>query len=132
MRPRGSWPTGATQRRQINEVERRHGVTVFCPPEERREEARGVHRKTRARQRTGEFRQGMRACMRGSFGRRSQRLRGTTVEPVFGWIKTAIGFRRFHLRGLRKVNLEWDLVCLGYNLRMLGRSLQAAARLRAA
>ncbi len=36
--------------------------------------------------------------------------RKTTVEPVFGIIKQVLGFRQFLLRGLRKVNLEWQLV----------------------
>ena len=43
----------------------------------------------------------------------------TTVEPVFGIIKEAIGFRWFMLRGLEKVSLEWILVMLSYNLRRL-------------
>jgi transposase len=47
------------------------------------------------------------------------KLRQQTVEPVFGIIKAAMGFRRFSLRGLEKVNLEWDLVCLAYNVRRL-------------
>ena len=52
---------------------------------------------------------------------RSRQLRATTVEPVFGWIKRTLGFGRFHLRGLAKVNLEWELVCLAFNLRLLHR-----------
>jgi transposase len=46
-------------------------------------------------------------------------LRKETVEPVFGIIKEALGFRRFHLRGLSKVNLEWTLVRLAYNIKRL-------------
>jgi len=56
-------------------------------------------------------------------------LRKETVEPVFGIIKEALGFRRFHLRGLGKVNLEWTLVRLAYNIKRLyhiGKSLQPA------
>jgi|GEM_PF-2538657 len=34
--------------------------------------------------------------------------RKTTLEPVFGIIKQVLGFRQFLLRGLRKVNLEWQ------------------------
>jgi len=52
-------------------------------------------------------------------GRALYKLRQQTVEPVFGIIKAAMGFRRFSLRGLEKVNLEWDLVCLAYNMRRL-------------
>ena len=47
------------------------------------------------------------------------RLRKQTVEPVFGIIKQALGFRQFLLRGLRKVELEWELVSCAYNLRRL-------------
>ena len=56
-------------------------------------------------------------------------LRKQTVEPVFGIIKEALGFRRFHLRGLTKVNLEWTLVRLAYNIKRLyhtGATLKTA------
>ncbi len=52
----------------------------------------------------------------------------STIEPVFGIIKAAMGFRRFSLRGLSKVNLEWKLVSLSYNLKRLfhmGAELQS-------
>ena len=50
------------------------------------------------------------------------RLRKQTVEPVFGQIKGARGFRRFLLRALAKVRGEWRLVCLTHNLLKLWRS----------
>lgn len=46
-------------------------------------------------------------------------LRKQTVEPVFGIIKEVLGFRRFLLRGLENVNLEWTLVSTSYNLKRL-------------
>jgi len=52
-------------------------------------------------------------------GRKLYGLRKQTVEPVFGIIKEALGFRRFLLRGLAKVNLEWTLVTTSYNLKRL-------------
>jgi hypothetical protein len=52
-------------------------------------------------------------------GRLRYRQRQQTVEPVFGIIKQALGFRRFSLRGLAKVRLEWTLVTLAYNLKRL-------------
>lgn len=51
--------------------------------------------------------------------------RKQTVEPVFGIIKSAMGFRRFHLRGIQKVATEWTLIALAYNCRRIVR-LQAA------
>jgi hypothetical protein len=50
------------------------------------------------------------------------RLRKQVVEPVFGQIKQAMGFRQFLLRGLAKVRAEWQLVCLAHNLRKLMRA----------
>ena len=47
------------------------------------------------------------------------KLRQQTVEPVFGIIKSALGFRAFRLRGLAGTALEWCLVSLAYNLRRL-------------
>ena len=47
------------------------------------------------------------------------RLRKQTVEPVFGQIKEAMGFRRFLLRGLERVRSEWSLICTAHNLRKL-------------
>ena len=45
--------------------------------------------------------------------------RKQTIEPVFGIIKAAMGFRQFMLRGLSKVQLEWTLVSVSYNLKRL-------------
>jgi transposase len=61
--------------------------------------------------------------LRTKRGRRRYRLRKTVVEPVFGWIKQAVGFRAFLLRGIRKVKGEWTLVCMAMNLKRMGRSL---------
>ena len=49
------------------------------------------------------------------------RLRKQVVEPVFGQIKEARGFRQFKLRGLAKVPHEWALVCTAHNLLKLTR-----------
>ena len=53
-------------------------------------------------------------------GHRSRyRLRKQVVEPVFGQIKQARGFRQFLLRGLDHVTHEWTLVCIAHNLNKL-------------
>ncbi len=50
-------------------------------------------------------------------GRRSRyRLRKQTVEPVFGQIKQARGFRQFLMRGKEKVSGEWSMLCIAHNL----------------
>jgi hypothetical protein len=58
-------------------------------------------------------------------GKRIYGKRASSVEPVFGIIKSAMGLRQFLLRGMAKVRIEWDLACLAYNMRRLW-SLAAA------
>jgi transposase len=56
-------------------------------------------------------------------GRRSRyRLRKQIVEPVFGHIKHARGFRQFLLRGLENVRGEWALLCTAHNLLKLAKA----------
>ena len=57
--------------------------------------------------------------LRTKEGREKYKKRKETVEPVFGIIKSILGFRQFLLRGLDKVNGEWDLVTLAYNFKKL-------------
>jgi len=53
-------------------------------------------------------------------GHRSRyRLRKQVVEPVFGQIKQARGFRQFLLRGIDKVKAEWAMICTAHNIRKL-------------
>ena len=49
-------------------------------------------------------------------GRPLYALRKQTPEPVFGIIKSVLGFRQFSLRGLEKVRGEWSLVTMAWNL----------------
>jgi transposase len=52
-------------------------------------------------------------------GRAAYALRKQTVEPVFGIIKSVMGFRQFLTRGLDNVQGEWTLVCLVWNLKRM-------------
>lgn len=88
------------------------------------------------KQKHGEYRQ---PCPRGPLAKNATRVermkrklqtkagravyaaRQTIVEPVFGQIKQARGFRQFLLRGLAKVRGEWALVCLTHNILKLYR-----------
>ncbi|HEU4394962.1 MAG TPA: IS1182 family transposase [Planctomycetota bacterium] len=63
------------------------------------------------------------ARLRRAGWRSRYRLRKQVVEPVFGQIKAARGYRQFLLRGLEKVRGEWSLLCTAHNVLKL-----AAAR----
>ncbi len=52
-------------------------------------------------------------------GRAVYAKRKWIAEAPIGWVKEAMGFRRFSLRGLENVRGEWDLVCLALNARRL-------------
>lgn len=61
----------------------------------------------------------MRHRLKTKDGRATYAKRKSTVEPVIGCIKSALGFRQFMLRGLENVNGEWNLVALGWNLKRM-------------
>jgi transposase len=63
----------------------------------------------------------MAAKVRTPAGRALYARRKVIVEPVFGQIKEARGFRRFLLRGLANIRGEWCLVCLTHNLLKIWR-----------
>ena len=52
-------------------------------------------------------------------GKTIYKQRARTVEPVFGTIKEAIGFRGFMLRGLEKMSGEWALITHAFNIKRL-------------
>lgn len=70
----------------------------------------------------------MRHRLQSSACKQLYKLRQQTVEPVFGIIKSALGFRQFLLRGTVKVSTNWILVCLAHNLKRLHR-LRAGQKL---
>jgi hypothetical protein len=66
----------------------------------------------------------MKRRLKTAEGKAIYKRRKETVEPVFGIIKQALGFRQFLLRGLEKVNLEWGIVCLRFTMKRLYRLSQ--------
>ena len=88
-----------------------HGQRVICP--------RGPlpHGATRVER--------MKRKLQTKAGAAIYAARKAIVEPVFGQIKQARGFRRFSLRGLAKVRSEWAFVCLAHNILKLYRMCYA-------
>lgn len=68
----------------------------------------------------------MRERLSTAAGKEKYKLRKQTVEPVFGQIKGARGFRQFLCRGLEAVQAEWALVCTAHNLLKLARAPASA------
>ena len=61
----------------------------------------------------------MKHRLRTKAGKAVYAMRKSTIEPVFGIIKSVMGFRQFLLRWLDAVKGEWDLVCIAFNLKRL-------------
>jgi transposase len=70
----------------------------------------------------GPLTQAMRRKLKRAGWRSRYRLRKQIVEPVFGQIKQARGFRQFLLRGIDKVRAEWAMICTAHNLTKLARA----------
>jgi hypothetical protein len=67
------------------------------------------------------WRLAMKIKLESEEGKARYKKRKQTVEPVFGIIKSAIGFTRFHLRSRDKLSTERLVVALAYNCRRLCR-----------
>jgi hypothetical protein len=65
------------------------------------------------------WRLAMKAKLETEDAKNLYKKRKQTVEPVFGIIKSAMGFVRFRLRGIQNVAAEWTLTALAYNCRRL-------------
>ena len=63
--------------------------------------------------------------LRTERGRELYKLRGQTVEPVFGQIKDARGIDKFMRRGFEACRSEWSLICATHNILKLWRSGKA-------
>jgi hypothetical protein len=111
----GFWAPGVTKAATdlgidlyVSTARRRHGVAAEPvpdgPPPDDADERERMRHKLRTEQ-----------------GRETYARRKATVEPVFGQIKEAQGFRHFLLRSMEKVGGEWSLVCTCHNLLKLFR-----------
>jgi hypothetical protein len=57
--------------------------------------------------------------LRTQAGKKPYALRKPVPEPVFGIIKSVLGFRQFLLRGLDRVRGEWSLVTMAWNVKRM-------------
>lgn len=83
--------------------------------------ARAKH-PAKAKRKLGPLTQAMQQKLKRAGRRSCYRLRKQIVEPVFGQIKQARGFRQFLLRGIEKVSAEWAMICTAHNLLKLAKA----------
>lgn len=113
---------------QVDKIEQEGGPMMLCEQQGRAgktsqpaEETEPTYRLSKRDRRTRERRDEIYERLRTEENRSLRRRRRETIEPTFGTIKESMGFRRFHLRGQPKVELEWQLIGMSFNLRKLNR-----------
>jgi transposase len=84
--------------------------------------ARAKHPAKAKRKPAGPLTQAMQRKLKRAGRRSCYRLRKQIVEPVFGQIKAARGFRQFLLRGIENVSAEWAMLCTAHNLLKLAKA----------
>lgn len=104
---------------------RLEGIDLYVAPD-RKKHNEGVPGLEENREPTPVEGQSVTAAMRAKLssiaGQAAYGLRKSVVEPVFGQIKEARGFRRFSFRGKGQAKSEWGLICLTHNLLKLFRA----------
>jgi transposase len=110
--------TGYQSEQRVYECEDCQG----CPLKEKCTKAAG-NRRAQANFQLWVYRDWVRENLRSEKGQQMRDQRGIDVETVFGRIKGCWEFRRFLLRGLEKVTVEWGLLCLAHNLAKVWNAL---------
>ena len=115
--------TGYYSEAAVVEAESDDGPTVYCAIEKT-----GHHRTVSDLEKKAPLespapnagmKEQMKHRLKTEQGKALYKQRKQTVEPVFGIIKEVLGFRRFSMRGKEKVESEWCLICLSYNLKKI-------------
>jgi transposase len=89
-----------------------------CPLKPQCTKAKG-NRRIQVSLKLREYRRQARENLHSAQGIALRKQRCIEPESTFGDVKHNMGFRRFHLRGLEKVQIEWALICIAHNLRKL-------------
>jgi transposase len=94
-------------------------IELYIPPDRMKHSTKINVKKTGRIPQNIKLADRMRRKLNTTKGKAIYARRKCIVEPVFGQIKEARGFRRFSFRGLEKVKSEWNLVCLVHNIKKL-------------
>lgn len=92
------------------------GIAAYVATGRWKKSGEALNKETRPRA------EAMRRKIRKAGHRSRYRLRKQVVEPVFGQIKEARGFRQFLMRGIEKTSAEWSLICTAHNLLKLAKA----------
>jgi transposase len=112
--------TGYESARRAYEIEKNLGTKVIYPPRPTRVSKSPLGKMHTPEQRlVRHMRHLIKRRVESAHGQWLRQRRQTVAESAFGFIKRTLGFQHFSLRGLAKVQTEWQLVCLAFNFRKL-------------
>ena len=112
--------TGYESGQRAYEIEKNLGTKViYSPRATQSSKSPRKKKQSRTQRLVRHMRHLIKKRAESAHGQWLRQRRQTVPEGVFGFIKRTMGFERFSLRGLKKVQTEWQLVCLAFNLRKL-------------
>ena len=80
---------------------------------------KGKNRTIKLNEKLEGYKRQARENLHSEYGKQLRKRRSIEIESCFGDIKHNMGFRRFHLRGIKKVKTEFALIAMAHNLRKL-------------
>jgi transposase len=112
--------TGYESGQRAYEIEKNLGTKViYSPRATQSSKSPRKKKQSRTQRLVRHMRHLIKKRAESAHGQWLRQRRQTVPEGAFGFIKRTMGFERFSLRGLKKVQTEWQLVCLAFNLRKL-------------
>ena len=112
--------TGYESGQRAYEIEKNLGTKViYSPRATQSSKSPGKKKQSRTQRLVRHMRYLIKKRAESAHGQWLRQRRQTVPEGAFGLIKRTMGFERFSLRGLKKVQTEWQLVCLAFNIRKL-------------
>jgi transposase len=112
--------TGYESAQRAYEIEKSLGTKVIYSPRPTQVAKSPVEKKhTRTQRLVRHVRHLIKKRAESAHGQWLRHRRQTVAEGALGFIRRTLGFERFNLRGLKKVQTEWQLVCLAFNIRKL-------------
>ena len=112
--------TGYESAQRAYEIEKNLGTKVtYSPRATQGSESPRKKKQSRTQRLVRHMRHLIKKRAESAHGQWLRQRRQTVPEGAFGLIKQTMGFERFSLRGLKKVQTEWQLVCLAFNIRKL-------------
>ncbi len=95
--------------------EKQYKSRIICPPKSPTKKLTKKYPLHHPRKQVDQFKRKMLKRLKTQQGKTLYKKRAPVSEGIFHLIKNLMGFKEFRLRGIEKVEIEWDLICLASN-----------------